>query len=69
MAATRSPLLRLKHIRDELDWVIPRFAGTDFETFVSDIANVRAVERSILIISEAAKSLPGELTDKYPEIE
>lgn len=69
MAATKSPLVRLMHIRDELDWVIPRVAAAEFETFVSDIANVRAVERAILIISEAAKSLPGELTDRYPEIE
>jgi uncharacterized protein with HEPN domain len=69
MAASKTPRVRLAHIRDELDWLLPRFAGISFETFAADIVMVRATERALLIISEAAKALPEELTTRYPEIE
>lgn len=68
-AATRNPLLRLKHIRDELNWVIPAYSDWDFERFDRDIAAQRAVAHALLIISEAAKSLPEDLRQRYPEIE
>jgi uncharacterized protein with HEPN domain len=45
------------------------FAGIDYPTFEQDLLRIRAPERSLLIISEAAKSLPQELTDAWPEIE
>jgi len=69
MAASKNPLLRLGHIRDELVWLLPRFNGMTYETFISDMLLVRAVERSILIVSEAAKSLPDDLIERYPAVE
>ena len=43
--------------------------GVDGRNFVGDYLLVRAGERALLIISEAAKSLPGQLTARYPEID
>jgi uncharacterized protein with HEPN domain len=69
MAATKSPLMRLGHIRDEIANLLPLFAGVDYSAFASSYAMVRTTERAILIIAEAAKALPAELTANYPEIE
>jgi len=69
MAATKSPLMRLGHIRDEIDNLLPLFVGVDYPTFASSYTLLRTTERAILIIAEAAKALPAELTARYPEIE
>jgi uncharacterized protein with HEPN domain len=69
MAATRSPLMRLGHIRDEITNLLPLFSGVDYPTFASSYSMVRTTERAILIIAEAAKALPTELTARYPQIE
>jgi uncharacterized protein with HEPN domain len=69
MAATKSPLMRLGHIRDELANLLPLFTGVDYATFASSYSMVQTTERAILIIAEAASTLPAELTARYPEIE
>ncbi len=69
MAATKSPLMRLGHMRDEIASLLPLFEGVDYRTFASSYTMVRTTERAILIISEAAKALPAELTARYPDIE
>jgi uncharacterized protein with HEPN domain len=69
MAATKSPLMRLGHIRDEMANLLPLFASVDYSTFASSYSMVRTTERAILIIAEAASALPAELTAHYPEIE
>jgi uncharacterized protein with HEPN domain len=69
MAATRNPKVRLAHIRDELSWLLPEFAKLSYKEFQSDLVRIRAAERALLIISEAAKSLPDQLLQRYPEIE
>jgi uncharacterized protein with HEPN domain len=69
MAATKSPLMRLGHIRDEIASLLPLFAGVDCAAFAASYALVRTTERAILIIAEAVKALPTELTENYPEIE
>jgi uncharacterized protein with HEPN domain len=61
--------MRLDHIRDEIANLLPLFAGIDYSAFASSYALVRTTERAILIIAEAAKALPPELTANYPEVE
>jgi uncharacterized protein with HEPN domain len=69
MAATKSALMRLRHIQDEIINLLPIFEGVDFSTFAASYWMIRTSERAILIIGEAVKVLPLELTQRYPEIE
>lgn len=69
MAATRSPLARLLHIRDEIASLEAALQGTDFETFAGSYWMVRTTERAILIVAEAVKALPPDLTARHPEVE
>ncbi len=69
MSPTRNPFVRLGHIKDELDWLLPKFREMEFNTIKADILHVRACERSLLIISKATKSLSEDLLSGYPEIE
>jgi uncharacterized protein with HEPN domain len=69
MAASKTPLVRLHHIQDEIDNLLDVLAGTDYSSFVDSYWMIRTTERAILIIAEAAKALPDALTDRYPEIE
>jgi uncharacterized protein with HEPN domain len=69
MAATKSPLMRLGHIRDEIANLLPLFTDVDYHGFSSSYSLVRTTERAVLIIAEAANALPDELTERYPEIE
>jgi uncharacterized protein with HEPN domain len=61
MAASQAPRLRLLHIRDEIIALSSRVSSLNFEIFQTDYIMVRATERAILIISEAAKALPDEM--------
>jgi uncharacterized protein with HEPN domain len=69
MAASKTPHVRLLHIKGELDWMLRRFSRLSFEAFAADIVQLRAAERGLLIISEATKSLPEEMLASYPQIE
>jgi uncharacterized protein with HEPN domain len=69
MAATKNPLSRLCHIRDEIEGITIALQRTDRDVFVKNYVLRRAAERALMIISEAAKTLPRELTDCYPEID
>lgn len=66
MAASRSPHIRLLHIRDEIDGVSAAIKGVSFEDYRKSYALRRVSERALQIISEAARALPVELTGKYP---
>jgi len=68
MNASRNPKIRLLHIRDEIEAVLSAIGGADFETYRGNYALRRASERAVQIISEAAKALPPELTDRYPDV-
>jgi uncharacterized protein with HEPN domain len=69
MAATKNPLARLGHIRDEIEGMTAALRGVNHDAFVENYVLRRAAERALLIISEAAKALPQSLTDRYPEID
>jgi uncharacterized protein with HEPN domain len=67
MAATKNPLLRLFHIRDEIDGITSALQGVSFEQYQDDYTLRRAAERALQIISEATKSLPSGLLVRFPE--
>jgi uncharacterized protein with HEPN domain len=66
MAATRSPRVRLLHIRDEIDAVSGIVRGVTYEQYRDSYTLRRAVERAVQIISEAAKTLPLDLCPEAP---
>jgi uncharacterized protein with HEPN domain len=67
MAATKSPLIRLLHIRDEIDGIVSALQSVGFEGYQGNYTLRRAAERALQIISEAAKALPSDLLAKFPE--
>lgn len=67
MAASKSPQLRLLHIRDEIDEVSRALQGVTFADYQKSYMLRRAVERAVQIISEAARALPSDLPGRYPE--
>ena len=62
MAATKNPLGRLGHIRDEIEGITVALRNAERDAFVQNYLLRRAAERALLIISEAAKALPKDLT-------
>ena len=66
MAASRSPNIRLLHIRDEIEGISTAMKGVSFEDYKQSYALRRVSERALQIISEAAKALPPEMTNQYP---
>ena len=68
MAATRDPKLRLLHIRDEIDDILTAVEGLDFKKYRQSYTLRRTSERAVQIISEAAKALPGEITNRHPNV-
>jgi uncharacterized protein with HEPN domain len=67
MAASKNPLLRLEHMRDEIRLLSASLTAVDRERYVGNYLLRRASERALLIISEAAKALPREMLERYPE--
>ena len=67
MAPTKSPRLRLLHIRDEIDDLTAALADVSFEAYCDSYTLRRATERALQIVSEAAKTLPSELRDHLPK--
>ena len=68
MANNKLPRVRLLHMKDEIDALRLHVSGRSWEHFLSDYLLVRATERAILIISEAARALPNEMTDRHSGI-
>jgi uncharacterized protein with HEPN domain len=68
MAATKNPLARLAHVRDEIEGITAALRDVERDRFTENYILRRAAERALLIISEAAKALPKNLTDRYPAI-
>jgi uncharacterized protein with HEPN domain len=64
-----SPLEYIRHILDEIDYVLSRTSLTDFPSFLKDETLKRAFVRSLEIIGEAAKKIPDDIKAVQPDIE
>jgi uncharacterized protein with HEPN domain len=67
MAASKSPRLRLLHMRDEIESLSRELAGLSFETYRESYGLRRITERAIQIVSEAARALPEDLRARHPD--
>ncbi len=63
MPSAKSPLVRLHHIRHEVEALIASVADTPDDEIIGSYIHRRALERAVGIISEAAKSLPAWLRE------
>jgi uncharacterized protein with HEPN domain len=68
MASAKSPRVRLQHIIEQIDGITASTQGLTFDQVAETFLYARAVERAVQIISEAAKELPEELREKYPDV-
>jgi len=59
----------LRHIRDEMEFLIADSREMTLSLFLSDETRKRAYARSLEIIGEAAKALSPELTLNHPDVE
>ena len=64
----REHSLYLKDILEAMAAIEEFVAGTDFENFKNDDKTSSAVVRKFEIIGEAAKHIPEEIRNKYPQI-
>jgi len=66
---SRSVVEFLEHIKDELDYLLQKSKGLDFDLFYADETLKRAFSRSLEIVGEAVKNVPEEIRFKYAEVE
>ena len=59
----------LRHILDELDFLLKQTSGIDFDAFTTDDVLRRACARSLEIIGEAVKNISQDLRKKHKDIE
>lgn len=68
MAPSKTPVVRLLHIIEEAEAIEGALVGLSFDGFRDSWILRRAVEHGLLIISEAAKTLPAEVKDAASSI-
>jgi len=66
---SKQPKEYLKHILDEIKFLLISSGDINEGKFMYDETLQRAYSRSLEIIGEATKQLPKDFTDKYPEID
>jgi uncharacterized protein with HEPN domain len=66
MSPSNSSLL--KHMLDEVDYLLKERQGLTEESFLANETCLRAFARSIEILGEAAKQLPDQFRESYPDI-
>jgi len=59
----------LKHILDEINFLLEKSINLTYEDFISDEMMKRGFARSFEIIGEAAKNLSDDFKDKYSDVE
>ncbi len=64
-----SPRELIRHILDEIDYILTQIPNADFDSFLKNATLKRAFVRSIEIIGEASKKLPEDVKSKQPDIE
>ena len=66
---SKSPREYIRHMLDEIDYILSQLQGRDFSAFSQDATLKRAFVRSLEIIGEAAKKIPEELRAQQPDVE
>jgi len=66
---SRSTEAVLRHVLEEVDFLIRSAARTDRESFLADEELRRARVRSLEVIGEAAKQLPADFRDAHPDVD
>ena len=66
---SKSPREYIRHMLDEIEYILSQLPGRDFNTFRQDATLKRAFVRSLEIIGEAAKKIPEELRTQQSDIE
>lgn len=64
----RGPLLYLRDILDSITKVEEYVLGMTYAQFSEDEKTIDATVRNLEIIGEAARNIPEDFRDKYPEI-
>ncbi|ODS42539.1 MAG: hypothetical protein MSIBF_04280 [Candidatus Altiarchaeales archaeon IMC4] len=59
----------LKHIRDECEYLVGESGCLSYDDFACNETLKKAFVRSLEIIGEAAKKVPDEFKQEYPEVE
>jgi uncharacterized protein with HEPN domain len=59
----------IRHILDEIDFLIDSSKDLEYEGLIKDETLKRAFVRSLEVIGEAAKNISSELRQKHPDIE
>ena len=65
MAASKHPLARLGHIRDEIVQLTAALDGATYEVFAENYVLRRTDEHAVVMISEAVKALSPSFTDHH----
>ncbi len=68
MESAKQPSVRLRHILETIDGILLATKGMSQQELSNSFLAVRALERSIQIISEAAKELPADLRAEEPDV-
>ncbi|HEY4690602.1 MAG TPA: DUF86 domain-containing protein [Anaerolineae bacterium] len=66
---SRSSLEYLRHILDEMTYLVERSQGLSKSEFLQDTTLTRAFVRSLEIIGEAIKNVPEDLRRKHAHID
>jgi len=66
---SKLPIEYIKHICDEINFLIESASAIDEGRFMRDGTLQRAYSRSLEIIGEAAKNIPEDFKKKYSEID
>jgi uncharacterized protein with HEPN domain len=59
----------LRHILDEMNFLVASCQGIEFEDLIENSEKQRAWLRSLEVIGEATKNLTCEFTEEHPEME
>lgn len=59
----------IRHILDEMNYIIRKTKFIGYEDFVDDETLTKAITRSLEIIGEATKNLSINFREKHPDIE
>jgi len=64
-----SPHEYIRHMLDEIDFILSKVSGRDYESFLADPTLQRAFVRSLEVIGEASKKLPQHIRALQSDVE